>query len=280
MNSILKNKSKIIEDENKYIIKKSNKDIKELFEYLNTRSFNNIPEIVDETEEGIKYKYVDGTNDGSDDLVMASLLSDLHYKTAYYKDVSKNKYREIYEKISDKIEHIDAYYKEIIENIEMEIYPSPTHYLIERNFKIINGAINYSKTELKKWFKIVEKKSKERVVVVHNNPKLEHVIKGDKNYLVNWDNYVVDTPILDLYRLYREVNVHNNFKEIYDEYSKNFTLSEEEKKLFFILISIPPKIEEIEPELLNTKNIKNTINYFYRTNELIASINSNEKVSN
>ena len=283
MNSVFKKKARIIEEENeKYVLKPTEKDISELFEYLHIRNFNNIPEIKEKTEEGIKYKFIEekDKSDINKHLELATILSTLHYKTAYYKDVSKNKYREIYDKLSNKIEYMIEYYNGVIENIEMEIYPSPSHYLIERNFNIINGALNYSKKELKIWFKLVENKTKERVVVVHNNPKLEHLIKGEENYLINWDSYTVDTPILDLYKLYRSEKRISDFKAVYDEYSKNFNLTEEEKRLFFILISIPTKIEEIDNELLNTKNIKNTINYFYKTNELIGSINSKEKIDN
>lgn len=283
MNSILKNKSKIIEDkEEKYFIKQTDKNIKELFEYLKLRSFDNIPEIIEETPEGIKYKFIieKDPNNKNKYLDLANILSMLHYKTVYYKDVSKNKYREIYDKLSDKIEYMTEYYNKMIENIEMEIYPSPSHYLVSRNFSIILGALTYIKSELKKWYKLVENKTKERVVIVHNNPKLEHLIKGEELYLTNWDNYVVDTPILDLYKLYREEQMYNEFKMIYEEYSKNFTLTEEEKKLFFILISIPPKIEEIDNELMNTKNIKGIINYLYKSNELITFITSEEKETN
>lgn len=283
MNSILKNRAKIIEEDNtKYILKPSEKNIEELFEYLRTRNFNNIPKIIDKTDNGFKYEYINEVkkNNYNKHLDLARVLSNLHYKTAYYKDVSKNKYREIYEKLSDKIEYIEDYYTKLIEKIEMEIYPSPSHYLIQRNYSIINGAINYSKKELKSWFKLVENKPKERVVVVHNNPKLEHLINGEEDYLINWDNYVVDTPILDLYKLYNDDKINSNFTSVYEEYSKEFTLTKEEKKLFFILISIPPKIEELDNELLNTKNIKQIINKIYYTNELITSINLKEEENN
>ncbi len=283
MNSILKNRAKIIEEDNtKYILKPSEKNIEELFEYLRTRNFNNIPKIIDKTDNGFKYEYINEVkkNNYNKHLDLARVLSNLHYKTAYYKDVSKNKYREIYEKLSDKIEYIEDYYTKLIEEIEMEIYPSPSHYLIQRNYSIINGAINYSKKELKNWFKLVENKPKERVVVVHNNPKLEHLINGEEDYLINWDNYVVDTPVLDLYKLYNDDKINSDFTSVYEEYSKEFTLTKEEKKLFFILISIPPKIEELDNELLNTRNIKQIINKIYYTNELITSINLKEEENN
>lgn len=283
MNSLLKKNSKIIEEEeNKYFIKTSNKNISELFDYLRIRNFDNIPEIIEVNEDNIKYKYIESLDKKAVDkhLDLANLLSTLHYKTAYYKDVSKNKYREIYDKLTDKVEYIEEFYKNLIDEIDMQIYPSPSEYLIQRNYSVINGALFYIKNELKKWFKLVENKNKERVVVVHNNPKIEHVIKGEINYLTNWDNYVVDTPVLDLYRLYKEEKAFDDFGRIYDKYNENFSLSEEETKLFCVLISIPLKIEDTGNELLNTKSVKEIINYLYKTNKLISSINSIKENAN
>ena len=162
----------------------------------------------------------------------------------------------------------------------MEIYPSPSHYLIERNFSIILGSINFIKVETKRWFKLVQDKTKERVCIVNNNPKKEHVIIGDKSYLTNWDNYMVDTPIIDLYKLYKVDNNYKDFYDLYKEYSKNFNLTNEEKKLFFIMISIPPKIDFLDNEILNTKIVNDLINYQYKTNEFIKLINSEKEVNN
>ncbi len=283
MNEIINSKSKVVIEENtKYFLKQSNTDIEGLFEYLHQRGFDYIPEIVSTSNDGIKYNYIESNNNDIKlkRLEISKILSFLHYKTAYHKDISKYKYREVYDKISEKCEFISKYYDELIEKIEMEIYPSPSHYLIERNFSIILGSLNYIKSELKKWFKLVENKTKERVCVVNNNPKLEHLIIGEKEYLTNWDNYMVDTPIIDIYKLYKTNKNYENFYELYEEYTKNFVLTEEEKKMFFIMISIPPKIDEVANEMANTKNIKEIIDYLYRTNEFITSINLKKENKN
>lgn len=276
MSDILKNKSKIIEEENeKYLIKQTDKDIENLFEYLHKRGFDYIPEIVESSVKGVKYKYIESSNDDTKlkRIELSKILSFLHYKTAEHKDVSKYKYREIYDKLSEKCEYISSYYNDIIEKIEMEIYPSPSNYLIQRNFSLILGSINFIKSELNKWFKLVENKSKERVCVVNNNPRLSHMLIGEKEYLTNWDTYMVDTPIIDLYKLYKNDKNYEEFNEMFKEYSKNFTLSEEEKKLFFIMISMPPKIVKLSSEILNTENTKDIINYLYKTNKFIISAN-------
>ena len=282
MNKVLNSKAKYIEEDDKYVLKPTDKDIEELFSYLHSRGFDNIPEIVETSSDGIKYKFIENRNrdDVSRKLELSKLLSLLHYKTSYHKDVSKHKYREIYDKLTEKIEYIENYYNELMDKIEMEIYPSPSHYLIERNFSIILGSINFIKSETKRWFKLVQDKTKERVCIVNNNPRIDHLIVGENECLVNWDSYMVDTPIIDLYKLYKVDNNYKDFYDLYKEYSKNFNLTNEEKKLFFIMISIPPKITNVSSEILNTKNVKEIINYLYKTNEFIRSINSKKEINN
>ena len=283
MSEIVYSKSRIIDEENgKYLLKQTDKNIESLFEYLHQRGFDYIPEIVDVSNDGIKYKYIESNNSSIKfkRIELSKVLSLLHYKTSEHKDVSKYKYREIYDKLYEKCEYISKHYNDLIEKIEMETYPSPSHYLLERNFSIFLGSINFIKSELKKWFKLVENKSKERVCIVNNNPRVNHLIIGEKDYLVNWDSYMVDTPVIDLYKLYKNDNNYEYFNELYEEYSKNFKLTEEEKKLFFIMISFPPKITNISFEMLNTKNIKEIIKYLYKTNEFITLINSKKEVNN
>ncbi len=283
MSEVVNGKSRIIDEEDgRYFLKQTDKDIGNLFEYLHQRGFDYIPEIVETSNEGIKYKYIESNNEDINlkRIELAKVLSFLHYKTTEHKDVSKYKYREIYDKLSEKCEYISKYYDDLIEKIEMEAYPSPSHYLLERNFSLILGSINFIKSELKRWFKLVEDKQKERVCIVNNNPRLNHLIIGKNEVLTNWDSYMVDTPIIDLYKLYKNDRNYEEFGEIYSEYNENFKLTEEEKKLFFIMIAIPPKIVEVSSEVINTKNVKEIINYLSKTNKFISSVNSKKEVNN
>ena len=138
---------------------------------------------------------------------------------------------------------------------------SPSHYLFARNYSLIDSSLKYASNNLKKWFKMVENKDKERVCIIHNNLSLKHFIKGDKNYLISFDNYLVDTPVLDLYKFYKKEGYKLDFKLLLDEYNNNFTLLEEEKMLLNILISIPPKIKLIDDEYYNCIELKNHFDY-------------------
>ena len=258
-----KYRNNVIIDEEKVIKNKSDNSVSELFKYLDDRGFNSHPIITDEdnntyTMKKIKEEDYYEINEGVE---LIKVISELHSKTLFYKDVSKNKYRNIYNKLLGNIEYLQKYYLEKIERIEEEVYMSPSHYLFARNYSLIDSSLEYSKKELKKWFNLVSNKTKERVCIIHNNLSLKHFIKEGKGYLLSWDKHMVDTPVLDLYIFYKKDGYKLDFNYLLNVYNQTLELTEEEKILLNILIAIPPKIERIDNEYLNTINIKNTINY-------------------
>lgn len=269
---MIKNKVRI--EDNK-VIKENNKKVIEIYELLDSRGFDSHPKIIEYDDENIKSEYIENKNfyEITKGLELIKTVSMLHYKTLQFKDVSKNKYRKIYDKISSNIEYLKKYYLEYITNIEDEIFMSPSHYLFARNYSAIDNSLKYASSTLKKWFNIVSSKSKERVCVVHNNLSLDHFIKGDKNYLISFDNSLVDTPILDLYNFYKKDGFKLDFNYLLKEYNQNMELLSEEKLLLNALISIPPKIIEVDDEYLNCRNIKNTFSYIYSS---ISVINENK----
>ena len=245
--------------------KKKTNNVSELFDYLKYRNFDNYPSIISEDEETYTMEYIKGENyyEISKGVELIKTVSSLHNKTIFYKDVSKNKYRTIYNKILGNIRYLKQYYLELISKIEEEEYMSPSNYLFARNYSSIDSSLEYAERELKKWFNIVSNKTKERVCIVHNNLSLDHFVSKGKNYLLSWDKHVVDTPILDIYNFYKKDGYRLDFNYLLDIYNENLELSKEEKMLLNILISIPPKIDKINNEYENTLNIKNTINYIY-----------------
>ena len=168
MSKKYKNSVQIDEDR---VIKKRSNDLLELYEYLDTVRYDNYPEIIDINDREVTTKYIkeEKYHEVSKGVELMKTLSMLHYKTMFFKDVSKNKYKTIYNKLLSNIEYLTKYYEEAIEEIENEELMSPSHYLFARNYSAIDGSLKYAKEELKKWFKIVEYKSKERVCINHNN---------------------------------------------------------------------------------------------------------------
>ena len=259
----------IIKDDK--VIKRRNDNVLKLYEYLDDRGFDNYPDIINVDEKNIESKYIKESKiyelyDGEE---LMKTVSSLHNKTIELKSVSKNKYRDIYDKISSNIEYIKKYYEEMISNIEEEEYMKPSHYLFARNYTILDSAINYASNSLKKWFKLVCNKTNERVCINHNNLSSHHHIKGDKNYLISFDNYLVDTPILDLYKYYRNEGYKLNFIKLLNIYEQTNKLESDEKLLLNILISIPPKIEESSNDYINCQIIKKTYKYISTTMNVV-----------
>lgn len=268
-----KYKNNVIINEDNVIKKKTNNDISELFNYLDSRSFNSYPKILNEDEKTYTMQLINSNNyyEITKGVELIKTVSELHYKTIFYKDVSKNKYRNIYNKISNNIEYLKKYYLDLIESIENEIYMSPSHYLIARNYSIIDSSLEYASRELKKWFNLVQSKNKERVCIIHNNLSLNHFVKDSKSYLLSWDNHIIDTPILDLYNFYKKEGYRLDFNYLLNVYNENLELLKEERMLLYILISIPPKIEMIDDEYKNTINIKNILDYIHSGIDIVSN---------
>ncbi len=268
-----KNSVKIIEDEEgKYVLKKSNRNLEELFMYLRSRNFTSFPDILKNDRGNYEFPYIDSVIEPKEQKLVdiINTMAELHTKTSFYKEVGHDKFSEIYENLKENILYIEGYYNDLITLIENEVYMSPSNYLIARNFSKINSAIIFCKKELESWYKLVKDNTKERVCVVHNNLKDEHLLKNDKNYLISWDKYLIDTPVLDLYRFFQNEKNADNFDELLALYEKKYKLKEEERKLLFIILSIPPKFIFEKDEITNTFNVRLFIDYLYKTSNLIA----------
>ena len=264
----LKNGVRIID--NDYVIKRKKSSLKNTYNYLLSRSFDYFPEIIKEDNDYIYYKYIDDISEPREqkmiDLVI--LLSILHNKTTFYKEIDTSHYKEIYEKINNEIDDSYNYYNNLMENIDSEIYMSPANYLIARNISIIYKSLNYAKEHIDKWYKIIDDKRKIRVAMIHNNLKIEHYLKGDKPYLISWDNSIIDMPIYDLVSLYKNNYLDFEFNNILKLYLSKYHLTNEEMYLFLTLISIPNKIKYQESEYKTVLEVRRLIDYLYKTNEL------------
>ena len=273
----------IVSDEvNKYVIKKNQRN-QEIFEYLRNRSFDYYPKILNDSNDSYEiseYIYDDYIPDEQKMLDLIKLVSLLHNKTTHYKEVDFADYKTIYETLSNNIEYLYSYYNDIITLIETKVYMSPSEYLLARNISKIFGSLNFSKQELEKWYKLVENKTKQRVVVLHNNLDLSHFRINNKNYLLSWDKAKLGIPIFDLYILYKRHGLDFNFEEILKYYESSYKLQEDEKILFFILIALPDKIEFDGTLYEQTKKIGKFLDLSYKTESLISPYYTKKEPSN
>lgn len=272
---ITKNKSAMIIDstEGRFVLKKENKDLYTLFNYLNKRGFNNFPKLVKnfrDEENLFEYVSEDETFKEQKLASLSGVLSSLHNKTVYFKSTSLDNYKEIYENISSNLKYISNYYNVMFLTFLNDEYQSPSKYLFSRNYFKIKEAIKFCSDELENWYNLVQDKENVRVSVVHNNLAMDHFIDNNESpVLISWDNYKIDTPVLDFVTLYHNEYLNYDFSSFLTEYLSTFELLEEEKKLLFILISIPLLVTKGNTEFENTKKMHENIIYLYKTEKLI-----------
>lgn len=280
----LKGKATLLETTSgDFIIKPKNKDIKELYNYLLSRGFDNFPKLIDASRRDVNvFEYVEGIHmpkeQMCDDII--DLMSSLHNKTSYFKEVSEDTYKAIYEDIKSNVSYLKNYYDTLFEIGFNEVYTSPSNYQYLRNYYKINAALDFCEKELDEWYSLIKGETKIRVAVVHNNLSLDHYLKGSKEVLISWDDYLVDTPIIDLVKLYKKEYLKMNFAEALERYFYKFPLLEHEKKLLFILLTLPPESTKCTSELLQCRENNRIIDYVFKTEDLIRPYYSDEVVEN
>lgn len=256
-----------------YVVKnKKNKDIKELYKYLNSRDFHYYPLLVEDNRSDINvFEYVeDNSIDNEQKLFdLINLVSLLHNKTSYYKEVTNDKIKEIYEELLGRTIYMEEYFNKIIFNIEDDIFVSPSSNLLLNNSSKIFESLVFLKKEIDEWYKITIDSDKIRVCLVHNNLNLDHYIKSDKDYLISWDNYIIDSPIIDIVKLYKNIYINMNFSEALKLYMEKFSLNDSEKKLLFIMLVMPDEINLTNDEIKNVVTIRKYLDYIYKTENLI-----------
>ena len=278
----IKGKSTIINTMNgDYVIKECNPKVKEMLNYLKSRNFYNYPKIVDENRNDIiVYEYINSTNmpleqKASD---MMNVVSNLHNKTTYFKEISQDRFKTIYEDILSNINYYYEYYNNLYKSLFEEVYHSPSHYLFITNYSKILSMLDLCNKLLDEWYELVKDDNTERVSVIHNNLSLDHYIKNNDDYLISWNNAKIDTPVLDLVKLYKNNYLDINFNKIFEKYNNNYPLEDKEKKLFYILVLIPPKIElNKKNEIDSVKEIRYSLDYIFKTEELVRPYYANHE---
>ncbi len=247
-------------------------NIKDLYNYLLSRNFGAFPKLVDDSRDAVNvFEYVSDTimPEEQKAIDLIEVASSLHNKTTYYKTVTQDSFKEIYDNIKANIVHLKNYYEAQYNRIIKEVYMAPSSYLLIRNISKIFASLDFSEKELEVWFDLVKDQTKKRVSLIHNNLALEHFIKNENNYLISWEKSRIDTPIMDLINFYKKEYFNVNFEVLLQKYLEKVNLSLDEKKLFFIIISLPEEIDFNDTEFNNCKRIREFLDYVYITEELI-----------
>lgn len=247
-------------------------DYKKLYKYLYSRNFNYLPELsLDSRDDMVVLEYQEDLsiddNQKATDLINLIVL--LHSKTSYFKNVTNDRYKEIYDMINSNLAYVRDMYDKLFMEYLNEEYNSPSHYLFLRNYSLIYNAEQYCQTKLDEWYGKIKDKDKERVALVHNNLQLDHLIKNKDDYLISWDEYTFDTPVLDLYNLYLNEWENVEFSQVFKMYNEGFKLLDEEKILLDLLISIPPNVTIGDNEYNNTREIRKLIDYLSKSSRIV-----------
>ena len=253
-----------------FALKKNKGD--NIYKYLSSRNFDYFPKIIDEDKDNIMFEYLEDINydDSQKAFDIIHLIALLHSKTTYYKEIDYDEYKNIYENLKQKINYLNNYYLDIINIIESKIYMSPSEYLISRNISKIFSCIYYCNNELENWYELIKNKKRKRVVTLHNNLKLENLIKNKNIYLISWENSKIDLPIYDFVNFYNMYALDFDFTILLEEYERIFPLLQEEKILLNILISIPDKIQISNNQYEMVKKVRKLLDKIYKTEALLT----------
>lgn len=268
----IKSGARIID--NKIVIKnKVNDSIDRTYDYLKSRAFDYFPSLLESSDGYEVYPYIEDIYEPREQkaMDMMHLLSLLHSKTTFYREVDIDKNKEIYENIINNINYLNDYYNELISLIEKEVYMSPSSYLIARNINIIFSSIYYVRDNIEKWYKKIENNKNERVSYIHNNINLDHYVKRDKPYLISWNKSRIDNPIYDLLSFYKNHYLEFDFDDLFHYYESNYPLKEDERLLLFTYMAIPPVMDKFGSEYDMCIKINKTIDYLYKTSNLIMN---------
>ena len=238
----IKNRARIIDD--KYVIKDNRKELSKIYKYLSSRSFDYFPKLLLETKDYDMFEYIDSIeiddNEKAKDIM--KLIGLLHAKTSYYKEIDIDDYKKLYEDTIDNLNYLNNYYLDIMGIIDREIYMSPSHYFLARNINIVFKSLNRSRYLIDKWYDIINKKKKVRIVTIHNNLDLDNYLRSDKGYLLSWDNSKLEIPIYDLFIFFKKYATRFSILDLLNYYESVYHLLDEEKILLFVLLLVPDKI--------------------------------------
>lgn len=259
-----------------YVIKdKCNKDIKELYKYLNSRSFQYFPKLVEDNRSDVNvFEYVEDASIDSEQKLydMIKLVSLLHNKTSFYKEITKDKIKDIYESLLGRVVFLEESLNKLIYETEDELFVSPSMNLLLNNSTKIFESFTFLKNEIEEWYKLSESDNKTRVVLVHNNLDLDHYIKNENDYLISWDSYIIDTPVIDIVKLYKKIYLLMDFTEPLKIYLNEFELLDKEKKLLYIMLVMPDELILGSDEVKNVYNVRKYLDYIFKTENLIKNI--------
>jgi len=273
--------AKILEtEEGKVVLKKKTDETSELYSYLKTRGFHQYLENKELTDEYEIYPFIEEVNIPAEQkaIDLMYILSMLHTKTTFYKEIDIDQDKEIYDRLHQKIIDLMRHYHDIQNQIEEKIYYSPSEYLLIRNISSIYYALDYSLKNLNDWYDEKSTKTKQRVVLLHNKIETDHILISNDIHLISWNHAKYDTPIYDFINFYKKEYLNFEMNSLFSIYSSKYNYTSDEMYLFFAILTIPDKITIKKEHYQNTYEIIKLIKYIEITNQFILKENQKRPV--
>lgn len=275
-------KARIIYDEEMQVRKKKISNSK-IYDYLENKKFDNFVAPIKITSEYEYFPYIEEISIPKEDkaIELMNLISMLHVKTTMYQETNINNIKQVYENTIKEIEELREYYYTLQDVLEYKEYHLPAEQLLLYNISSFYKAINYAEHKIGLWYKEKEKTKNERVVLIHNNPSLEHILYNkDSLVLISWSKSKKDYPVYDFLRLYKQEFKNLEMISLFNIYKSKFQFNNTEKLLFESLISIPPKVILNKTNLINTINVRYAVDYVINTNTFLLEYDKENEQRN
>ena len=154
---------------------------------------------------------------------------------------------------------------------------SPAEYLLIRNISLVYSTLDFSKRKLDEWYEYKINEKKERAVLLHNKPTLDHILIGKDKRLISWDNYTRDIPIYDFIYFYKSDYLLVEMSTLFNIYQSRFTYTTSEYLLFLVMITTVEKIEFTKNNYLNCQNVYRLIRYIEKTKDFVLKENEKDQ---
>lgn len=273
-----KKKVKVVGDK---LYKKRKRNIEEIYSFLESRNYEFYikPIEINNTEEIYPYiiEYDTTSNERAKDLIYR--VSILHNKTTEFREKNIENIKELYETTINILQETYDYYYKLQDELEEHELLVPEELLLLENISKVYFMLNSSRYYLEEYYKETENNNKERVVRIHGNLSIDHIIESDEKYLISWNNSRMDYPIIDLVKFYKKDYEEVEFSSLLHLYQLKYPLLKDEINLFFSLINIPEKIRFTKDHLENTILTRHFVNYMDKTIELTLQENKKDEKS-
>lgn len=266
------NKAYIIKSKDKTYVIKLNTNNYDIYKYLLSRDFSFFPENYSLSNDNYDISlFIDNLEICNEQRISdyIKLISLLHFKTSYNREINLDEVKEIYESINNKIINLRNYYIKLNDEIDHELFLSPSSYLLVRNISLIYSVLDNIDLLLIDIYKKLKNEKSIRVSLLHNNIDLNHLIINEEEYLISWDKSYFDNPIYELEKIFRKYYDIINLNDLINIYEKYNKLSLLEKRLLIINLSIPKKLLLTNDVYLDTDLINKEIKYLKKVYELL-----------